>query len=87
MVFLVAVGLGLVLSGTPVAAQPKGNGPLGAKACSELVPQCPNQSQEVFGACVSFVNVCTNAEKTNNANLSVLCNMKANLFSILCGLK
>jgi hypothetical protein len=61
---LAAIGFGLLLSGTPVAAQNQGNGTFGVDQCAATV-NCPSQDPEAFDACVSFANVCLNSGKTS----------------------
>jgi len=82
---LAAIGFGLLLSGTPVAAQNRGNGTFGVDQCAATV-NCPSQDPEAFGACVSFANVCVNSGKTLNPQLFENCCVKCVEFTDVCGI-
>jgi hypothetical protein len=82
---LAAIGFGLLVSGTPVAAQNRGNGTFGVDQCAATV-NCPSQDPGVFGACVSFANVCFNSGKTLNPQLFENCCVKCVEFTDVCGI-
>jgi hypothetical protein len=92
--FMAAVGLGLLLSGTPVAAQNlRGNGTFGVSAClaSNGIAICPTvlngvQDPNILGACVAFANVCFNSGKTLTPHLFESCCAKCVQFTDLCGI-
>ena len=85
---LAAVGFGLLLSGTPVAAQNRGNATFGVDVCTadNGIVLCPSQPPNLLGACVSFANVCFNSGKTLNPQLSENCCVKCVEFTDLCGI-
>jgi len=85
--FLAAGVVGLVLtSAFGAAGSNRGNGHSGFPTqCADFVAaECPNESDEVVSACVSFENVCANAGKTGNQRLADLCIEKQSLFLELC---
>jgi hypothetical protein len=82
---LAAIGFGLLVSGTPVAAQNLGNGTFGVDQCAPTVG-CPSQDPAAFGACVSFANVCFNSGKTLNPQLFANCCVKCVEFTDVCGI-
>ena len=77
MFVLAAAVLGLVLSGTPVAAQNQGNGkgqgPVAVDFCKPFVGSLACSNADALGACVSTGNVCNNAFKNDSADLFALC--------------
>ena len=86
--FLAAVGFGLLVSGTPVAAQHRGNARFGVDVCTadNGIVLCPSQPPNLLGACVSFANVCFNFGKTQNPHLFTRCCKKCVKFTDLCGI-
>jgi hypothetical protein len=90
---LAAIGFGLLLSGTPVAAQNRGNRTFGIDICTSSmgIVLCPtvmegSQDPNILGACVSFANVCMNSGKTLTPQLFESCCTKCVEFTDLCGI-
>jgi hypothetical protein len=85
---LAAIGFVFLLSGTPVAAQNLGNGTFGVDECGAPtgIVLCPTQPPNLFGACVSFADVCFNSGKTANPQLFEGCCAKCAEFADLCGI-
>jgi hypothetical protein len=89
--FMAAVGFGLLLSGTPVAAQNQGNSTFGVGACTATngIAICPTvlngvQDPNLLGACVNFANVCFNSGKTLYPQLADTCCARCAAFADLC---
>jgi hypothetical protein len=90
---LAAIGFGLLVSGTPVAAQDDGNGTFGVDVCTGTtgIVNCPTvqggvQVPNLLGACVSFANVCFDSGRTLTPQLFQSCCVKCVGFTDLCGL-
>src|SRR5262245_66330335 len=85
--FLAAVGLGLLLSSTPVVAQHKGDARFGVDVCTADagIVLCPSQPPNLLGACVSLANVCFNSGKTLNPHLFRRCCVTCAMFADLSG--
>jgi hypothetical protein len=89
---LAAVGFGLLLSGTPVAAQTQGNKTFGVDSCEDPtlgIVRCPTvvngvQDPNLLGACVTFANVCFNSGRTLTPQLAEACCMQCEAFADLC---
>jgi hypothetical protein len=91
--FLAAVGFGLLLSGTPVAAQNLGNRTFGVDVCTGPtgIALCPtvmagSQDANILGDCIAFANVCFNSGKTLNPQLFESCCVMCVEFTDLCGI-
>jgi hypothetical protein len=85
--FLVAaVGFGLLLSGTPVAAQSQGQGTFGVDVCEPAKTTCPSGAPNAFGACVAFANVCSDALRTGGPQVFATCCVRCLQFDAVCGL-
>src|SRR5262245_38656940 len=85
--FLAAVGFGLLLSSTPVAAQTTGNATFGVDVCTAPngIVLCPTQPPNLLGACVAFANVCFNSGNHTPKLADNCCAMCVG-FTDLCGI-
>ena len=89
IVFL-AMGAFVLCAGGPAAAQPAPcdlDEQPPVEFCRCFVEQLQCDGPASFGACVSGVNVCQNAEKTGNSRLEALCAEKRARFVEECGVE